>query len=124
MTSNPGVEGQLLAGLGRFSVFLACCALVLCLADPVALLVSFIALILGGFSATAGKLRHVVIDSIVVAASIVLVFLVFPPAPEVAWVDRLILGARVFAPPYLVAYGLAAFGLWRVRRRSGLLPTP
>ncbi len=124
MRCNSGIEDSILAWLGRFSVGLALFAVPVCLVDPVALLVSFVALILGGFSAIAGKLRYVVIDGLIVTVTIVLVFVTFPPAPEVSWSTGLMLGLRMFVPPYLIAVALAVFGRWRLRRRSRPAPTP
>lgn len=124
MRCNSGIEDSILAWLGRFSVGLALLAVPICLVDPVALLVSFVALILGGFSAIAGKLRYVVTNGLIVAATIVLIFATFPPAPEVSWSTGLMLGLRMFVPPYLVAGVLAVFGRWRLHRRSRPAPTP
>jgi len=123
MRCNSGIEDSILAWLGRFSVGLALLAVPVCLIDPVALLVSFAALILGGFSAIAGKLRYVVINGLIVAVTFVLIFITFPPAPEVSWPSRLLWGLGLFVPPYLIAGVLAVFGRWRLRRRSRPAPT-
>lgn len=124
MTCKPGIEGTILAWLGRCSVALALFALLLSLADPVGLLLSFIALILGGFSAIAGKARYCAIDSLIVAATGVLVFVTFPPPPDMSWLDRILMGGRIFMPPYLVAGAFAMFGRWRVQRHARLAAIP
>lgn len=112
------METALLMWLGRFSVGLALLAVLGVIVDPILLMVSFVALILGGFSAIAGKLRYVAIDAGIVAATILIVLMVFPLAPEASLSGLLWPGLRMIAPPYLVAAALAAFGRWRVRRAA------
>ncbi|MFA7240738.1 MAG: hypothetical protein WC091_11545 [Sulfuricellaceae bacterium] len=112
------METTLLNGLGRFSVGLALLAMLGVIVDPILLMVSFVALILGGFFAIAGKLRYVAIVGGIVAASILIAFMAFPSASAASLSGLLWPGLRMMAPPYLVAVALAAFGRWRLCRAA------
>ena len=120
MKCKASLETALLAWLGRFSVGLALLSVLGVMFDPILLMVSFVALILGGFSAIAGRLRYVTIDAGIVAATIMILFMTFPPAPETSLSTMLLLVLRMIMPPYLVAAALAAFGRWRLRRAARL----
>lgn len=119
MRCSVSIETAALKWLGRFSVGLALLGLSASLVDPVLLPVSFAALILGGFSAIAGKLRYVAIDGGIVAATILIALMTFPPAPGTPLSSLLLLGL-LFVPPYLIAAALVTFGRWRLRRTARL----
>ncbi|MBZ0091454.1 MAG: hypothetical protein K8F27_04425 [Sulfuricellaceae bacterium] len=123
MKCSVSIETAVLKWLGRFSVGLAALGLPASLIDPILLPVSFLALILGGFSAVAGKLYYVAIDAGIVAVSILIALMSFTHVPsETPLSSVFILGLLMFLPPYLIAAALAAFGRWRARRSGSLAP--
>ena len=115
MKCSVSLETSLLAWLGGLSVVLALLGMLVSLADPVALAVSAVALVLGGVSAIGGKVRLAALAGVIVALNIVAVAYAYSSSSNAAMYGFL---AIMFTPAYLVAYGLSLFGRWRLRRAA------
>lgn len=117
MKCKASLESALLMWLGWLSVALALLGMLVSLADPVALVVSCVALILGGISALAGNTRLAAITGVIVALNMVAVAYSYSSSSNAPMYGFL---ALMFAPAYLVAYALSLFGRWRLRRAARL----
>lgn len=117
MKCKVSLETALLTWLGGLSIVLALLGMLVSLADPVALVVSCVALILGGVSTIGGKTRLASIVAVIVALNIVAVAYSYSSSTNAPMYGFL---AVMFAPAYLIAYGLSLFGRWRLRRAARL----
>jgi len=110
--SKASIETAWLIWLGWISVVLALVGLIVSLFDPVALILSCVALILGGVSTLAGTSRLGMVVGVIVAVNIGAVVFLFPPSSDSSLFHFI---AIVFTPAYLIAYALSQIGRWRLR---------